>query len=87
MASTSEPPDTLLLLHVLWVQVWATAASNVVSALLGLGGVAYLGFLIAIYRPAKLFCDAGTWGTASPTEEEIGNCLWRIRLLDVSRSR
>lgn len=69
-----------------WVQVWATAVSNVVSALLGLVGVAYLGFLIAIYRPAKLFCDDETWGYITPTETDRNNCLWKISLLDVSLS-
>lgn len=69
-----------------WVQVWATAVSNVVSALLGLVGVAYLGFLIATYRPAKLFCDDERWGYITPTETDRNNCLWKISLIDVSLS-
>lgn len=69
-----------------WVQVWATAASNVVSALLGLVGVAYLCVLVASYRPAKLFCDDETWGYVTPTQEDRDNCLWRISLIDVSLS-
>lgn len=69
-----------------WVQVWAAVVSNVVSALLGLVGVAYLGFLIAIYRPAKLFCDDEHWGYITPTETDRNNCLWKISLLDVSLS-
>lgn len=60
--------------------------SNVISVLVGLGGVAYLCFLIAIYRPARLFCGDGTWGDVIPTEQERNSCLWRIHRLDVRSS-
>lgn len=58
--------------------------SNLISVLVGLGGVAYLCFLIAMYQPARLFCE--TWGVVIPTEEERNRCLWRISALDVSQS-
>lgn len=64
--------------------VWATAASNVVSALLGLVGVAYVCFLITRYRPAQLFCQDETWGDVTPTDRERSDCLWKISLLDAS---
>lgn len=67
------------------MQVWAAALSNVISALVGLVGVAYLGFLMASYRPAKLFCDDAALG--NQTDSERRECLWKISLLDVSRSR
>lgn len=84
----SEPPAITVLSWelVFWVQVWATAASNVVSALLGLVGVAYVCFLITRYRPAQLFCQDETWGDVTPTDRERSDCLWKISLLDVSWS-
>lgn len=71
---------------VFWVQVWAAALANGISALVGLVGVAYLGFLIASYRPAKLFCNDETWGNVTPSASERSDCLWKISLLDVSCS-
>lgn len=59
--------------------------SNILSVLVGMGGVIYLYFLITLYQPARLFCDE-TWGDVTPTEEERIRCLWRINALDVSQS-
>ncbi|TWW79840.1 membrane-spanning 4-domains subfamily A member 4A [Takifugu flavidus] len=64
--------------------VWATIVSNIISVLVGVGGVAYLCFLIAIYQPAYIFCDDETWGDVTPTEEERNSCLGKIKILDAS---
>lgn len=59
---------------------------NVISVLVGVGGVVYLCFLITIYSPAELFCGDGRWGDLVPTEQERDSCLWRIHMLDVRSS-
>lgn len=61
--------------------------SNLTSVLVGLVGVAYVCFLIATYRPARLFCADETWGDVVPTESERRKCLWKIQRVDVRPQR
>lgn len=57
---------------------------NVISVVIGLAGVAYLCWLLAIDHPAVQFCVTDAEGQSWSTEEEQ-KCVMKMRLLNVSQ--
>jgi len=70
-------------LCVLRVQVWGSLVSSLVSALLGLGGVAYLCWLLAEGPASKLLCDSDAFRLSGPQETR---CRQNLTILNVSHS-
>lgn len=66
------------------MQVCAALVWNLMSAVVGLVGVAYLCWLLADRPPAERFCFTDTWGEAEPTDEERMKCRGQMWLLNVS---
>ncbi|XP_068999893.1 membrane-spanning 4-domains subfamily A member 4A-like [Embiotoca jacksoni] len=61
--------------------VWASLVSSVVSVLLGLGGVAYVCWLLAGPAPSDLLCDPESF---SGLQDDVRiNCSGRMRVLNV----
>lgn len=63
--------------------VWASLVSNLISVLLGLGGVAYLCWLLADRPLSKRFCDNETFGGFVPTDQQQLECRRHMQRLDV----
>lgn len=74
----------LTLFDLFWVQVCAALVWNLMSAVVGLGGVAYVCWLLADRPPRERFCFTDTWGEGVPTEEEKIKCYNQMQLLNVS---
>lgn len=68
----------------LCLQVKAALVSNIISVVIGLAGVAYLCWLLAIGLPAVQFCVTDSEGQSWSTEEEQ-KCVMKMRLLNVSQ--
>lgn len=68
----------------LCLQLKASLVWNVISAVIGLAGVAYLCWLLAIDFPAVQFCVTDSEGQSWSTEEEQ-KCVMKMRLLNVSQ--
>lgn len=66
------------------VQVLASLVWNMISAVVGLVGVAYVSWLLAGRRPSERFCETKTTsGSVLPDEEKM-TCAGRLWMLDVS---
>lgn len=79
MMSVAHVTVTLLCLQVKAALVW-----NVISVVIGLAGVAYLCWLLAVDLPAAQFCVTDAAGQSWSTEEEQ-KCVMKMRLLNVSQ--
>ncbi|XP_078101231.1 membrane-spanning 4-domains subfamily A member 4A-like [Sander vitreus] len=59
---------------------------NLLSVAVGLVGVAYLSWLLADGPPSQRLCDPDNFSGYDPSEQQILNCIERLRVLDVSVS-
>lgn len=63
--------------------VCACLVWNLVSILLGLGGVAYACWLLADRAPSHRLCDTNASGGFAPTDAEKRKCSEKLELVDV----
>lgn len=70
----------------MFVQVWGSLVSNVISVLIGLAGVAYTCWLLAECPPSDRFCDRQSFIEFKDVDGLRSKCSQYFYLLDVSLS-
>lgn len=70
----------------MFVQVWGSLVSNVISVLIGLAGVAYTCWLLAECPPSDRFCDRQSFIEFKDVEGLRRKCSQNVYMLNVSLS-